>query len=164
MKTDSRSPNYSVWTQSRPNLCLLVNHSTPAAAKQRSTCPLFYFVSEAQKFRNFFFFCFFLFLNISWGHFSNLQISAVLTIFLHWFDSLRLICDMFKFFPFFSRFFKNSSFLTIFSTRPDLFSQIWFEIIFQNFIPFPFFRIFPGFFPVFPFFSGFFQIFQISYL
>ena len=34
-KTDSRSPNYSVWTQSRPKVCSLVNHSTPAGRKDR---------------------------------------------------------------------------------------------------------------------------------
>ena len=30
LKTDSRSTNYSVWIQTRPKVCSLVNHPTPA--------------------------------------------------------------------------------------------------------------------------------------
>ena len=56
----------------------------------------FYFVSEAPKFENLFFFRFF----FLWSHFSNLQISVVWTIFLH-------IMDIFfpEFFPVY-RFFR----------------------------------------------------------
>jgi len=44
------------------------------------------------------FFCFFLFLNFSWRHFLNFQISTVLTIFLDRFDGLLLKWDIIIFF------------------------------------------------------------------
>ena len=49
----------------------------------------FYFVSEAPKFKNIFLFFFFF-----WSHFSNLQISMVLTIILHRIYGLLFIYDM----------------------------------------------------------------------
>ena len=60
----------------------------------------FHFVSGAPKFRILFYYF------VSWAHFSNFQISAVLTIFLLRFDGLLLKCDMIIIFPNFSEFFR----------------------------------------------------------
>ena len=37
LKTDSRSTNYSVWIQTRPKVCSLVNHPTPADLAERDS-------------------------------------------------------------------------------------------------------------------------------
>ena len=101
----------------------------------------------------FFTFLFFLFLNFSWGHFLNLHISAVLSIFLHRYSMVYFSNAIFFFgipsdFQIFSGFFriyfKSSDFLSIehISLQNWCFiSQIWYDnLLFRNFI-----RIFPDF-------------------
>ena len=107
------------------------------------SCKYFYFVSEAPKFKNHFLF----FLSF----FSNLQISMVLTIFLHIMDTLLVKYDMMNFFPDFfpvSRF--SRIFFRIFIKTSD-FSKEWIVSFSYMMWWFSFQEIYPvsGFFPDF---------------
>ena len=130
---------------------------------------------SSQVIKSFFFLGFFC-LIFSWGHFSNLQISKILTIFLDRFNDLLLKWDAIIFsswvsscFRIFSDFLQILIFLQFW---PYFFTQlmvyfsymIWYDnILFRNFIRFPDFSkkfpdvfwIFFGFFPDFSRFSGF---------
>ena len=124
----------------------------------------FYFVSEAPKFKNYFFLCVF-FLFFLW-FFSNLQISMVLTMFLHRMDGLLIKYEMMKFFPgFFPDFtglfrifpdfhkifrflhrmdsLRLINYLIIFFSRKSfrLVSGFWFPVFFWFFCIFPDFHL-----------------------
>ena len=112
----------------------------------------YYFVSEAQRFKNYFFCCF---LGFFLWFFSNLQNSMVLTIFLHTMDGLLIKYDIMMIFfsGFFSVFRTFSGFFRISLKSSDLFSE---RVVYCSQIIWLFsFPVFSGFFWFFPGFSGF---------